>query len=79
MTIVMNKATKRTPMSPKKMRIAIKKLKIRVENGEIVVALTDKSEKYTVMSLETYTAMGEIHTLKDRQINEQELKTIQNT
>ena len=52
-------------------------LKGRIERGEIIVVPTDKSGKTAVMSLETYTSMGDIHIAKDRVIDELEAAKIQ--
>ena len=58
-------------------RAAIKSLKERVANGNIVILPTDKSSKFSVMSMETYQLMGQSHISKDRIIEEGELSTIQ--
>ena len=44
------------------MKKGIKALKERTTKGEIVVCHTDKSGKFNVMPLETYTKMGLVHT-----------------
>ena len=58
-------------------RAAIKKLKARIDSGNLVVVPTDKSGKFAAMSLQTYIDMGEIHTRGDKSISEYELTEIQ--
>ena len=49
----------------------------RVKNGEIAVMETDKTGKFTVMSQEDYLEAGDIHTVNDKEITEDELWNIQ--
>ena len=49
----------------------------RIESGEIIVTSTDKSGKLVVMPLKMYEEMGKVHTNKDREIHEYEVKRIQ--
>ena len=60
-----------------KMKKGIKALKDRTAKGEIVVCHTDKSGKFAVMPLETYTKMGLVHTANDRVASEEDLNDIQ--
>ena len=61
----------------KGLRDGIKSLKKRSEEGEIVITETDKSGKLCVFSMEEYIAAGEVHTSKDKKIDEEDLKDIQ--
>ena len=58
--------------------MALKKLKGRVERGEVVITPRDKSGKFCIMSLSTYEGMGFVHTQGDKIVNEDELKQVQN-
>ena len=46
----------------------LKKLKKRVKNGELVVVRTDKSGKFSIMSLQEYERAGLVHTSKDKEV-----------
>ena len=59
------------------MREAITSLKARKQEGSLVVMPTDKSGKFSCMSLETYEAMGKEHTANDKVITEADLNEIQ--
>ena len=59
------------------MRAAIKKLKSRIDSGNMIVVPTDKSGKFAAMSLQTYIDMGEVHTRADKTITESELAELQ--
>ena len=60
-----------------KMKKGIKALKERTAKGEVVVCHTDKSGKFAIMPLETYTKMGSVHTANDRKASEEDLNEIQ--
>ena len=67
---------KRGNMSPA-MRLGIKRVRERVEKGEVVVVPTDKSGKFAIMPLEVYEEMGRVYTEGDTIINESELSELQ--
>ena len=46
----------------------LKSLQKRVKEGELVVVRTDKSGKFSLMSLEEYRRAGEVHTSKDKEV-----------
>ena len=48
-------------------------LKKRIREGSIVVLSTDKSNKFALTDMETYRAMGAVHTAKDRKISRREM------
>ena len=47
----------------------LKKLKKRVKAGEIVIVRTDKSSRFSIMSLKEYERAGNVHTNKDTEVN----------
>ena len=55
----------------------LKKLLKRKKDGDIIVLTTDKSGKFAVTEMETYLAMGAIHTSKDSVVSDHEVKKIQ--
>ena len=57
----------------------IRKLKKRMEEGEIIIAKTDKSGRLCVMPTETYIEAGSAHTAKDRVVDEEFIKKTQRT
>ena len=62
---------------PHKEALALKSLKKRVDNGELVVCQTDKSSRLTVLTLEQYLDSGRVHTLKDEKVNWKNVKYLQ--
>ena len=66
----------KTNVSPA-MRLGIKRVKERVEKGEVVVVPTDKSGKFAIMPLDVYEEMGRVHTEGATIINESELSDLQ--
>ena len=48
--------------------MGLKSLKKRVANGELVVVKSDKSGRFSVMSMAEYTRAGEVHTMKDTEV-----------
>ena len=58
-------------------RIGLIKLQKRVKDGELVIIRSDKGNRFTVSSLESYERQGDVHTLKDRKISLAELDQIQ--
>ena len=46
----------------------LEKLKKRVKAGELVVVRTDKSGKFSIMSIEEYRRAGEVHTINDSEV-----------
>ena len=57
----------------------IRKLKKRMEEGEIIIAKTDKSGRVCVMPTETYVEAGSVHTAKDQVGDEEFIKKTQRT
>ena len=55
----------------------IESIRKRKKSGELVILPTDKSGRLSVMTLETYLKAGLIHTAKDEEISQSELKTNQ--
>ena len=55
----------------------LKKLKVRIKNGEIVCLLTDKSGKICVTTMDNYLAMGKVHTDQDQEVNEEKVAEIE--
>ena len=58
-------------------RNGLKKLQKRKKDGDIIILTTDKSNKFAVTDVESYLAMGAVHTDKDREIGEDEVRRIQ--
>ena len=48
-------------------------LKKRIKEGNLIIMNTDKSNKFGLTDIETYRAMGRVHTSKDRKISRKEL------
>ena len=59
-------------------RNGLKKLQKRKKDGDIIVLTTDKSGKFAVSDVESYLAMGAVHTSKDSIIGDDEVRKIQN-
>ena len=47
----------------------LKKLQKRVREGELIVVKTDKSGRFSLMSLKEYQRAGEVHTAKDSEVD----------
>ena len=62
---------------PHKEALALKSLKKRVDNGELVVCQTDKSSRLAVLTLEQYLDSGRVNTLKDKKVNWKDVKYLQ--
>ena len=58
-------------------RRGMKKLKKRVDDGEIVVCQTDKSGKLAVMSMELYLQAGLVHTKKDKEVGLETVREVE--
>ena len=56
---------------------AMKKLKKRVSDGELIICQTDKSSRFSVLSRKQYLDSGKQHTEKDKKITWKEAKYIQ--
>ena len=56
----------------------IKSIRKRRKEGEIVIVPTDKSNRFSVMTLDTYLKAGKVHTNKDKEITAEEVKQNQN-
>ena len=68
--------TQKSNLTPAQQR-GIKKLRKRTKDGELLVVSTDKSGKLAVVSVENYIKMGELHTSKDKEVNEEKAKELQ--
>ena len=55
----------------------LKKISKRVENGELIVATTDKSGKLCVISNEIWQEMGEVHLAGDQKVTWDEVLAAQ--
>ena len=49
------------------------RLKKRIKEGDVIVMCTDKSNKFALTDIETYRAMGAVHTSKDKKISRKEM------
>jgi hypothetical protein len=58
-------------------RRGLKSLQKRIKAGELIVAQTDKSGRFSVLSRKQYIEAGEVHTMKDKQIGTEESKMIE--
>ena len=58
-------------------RNGLKKLRKRFQDGEVIVMMTDKSGKLAVADVESYLEMGKVHTSKDKEVGETEVKKTQ--
>ena len=56
---------------------ALKSLRERVMEGEIIVCQTDKSSRFAVLTKQQYLDSGRIHTEKDKKITWKDIKYIQ--
>ena len=63
----------------KKEKEGLESLKKRVKEGEIVVAQTDKSSRFTLLTRSQYLQSGLKHTEKDRKITWRDVKKLQRT
>ena len=70
-----NGAIKKDNLNPDQ-RNGMRSLKERVENNEIVVTNTDKSNKFSVMNTKTYEMAMEEHVSKDKEISVSEANRI---
>ena len=59
------------------MERGIKKFKERAKRGKIVVRTTDKSKRLCINSYDSYVRQGNVHVGNDREIEEDEIRTIQ--
>ena len=50
-------------------RRGLQKLRKRIKEGELIVCMTDKSGKLSVMSIENYQKAGSVHTEKDEEVD----------
>ena len=58
-------------------RNGLRKLKKRIQDGELLVMLTDKSGKLAVADVQSYIEMGSVHTSKAREVGEGTVRKIQ--
>ena len=58
-------------------RKGLESLRKRVQEGELVIAQTDKSSRFSVLSREQYIKSGTKHTSKDTEIDWKHIKTLQ--
>ena len=70
------RGAQKSNLSPNEAR-GLKKLRKRVENGEIVILPTDKTEKFAVMGRETYEKAGLSHSRGDKEVGWGELSLAQ--
>ena len=56
----------------------LKSLKKRIKQGDLVIAQTDKSSCFAVLSVKQYLQAGECHTKKDREISWKDVEYLQN-
>ena len=61
----------------KKESEALKNLKKRIKEGEIIISQTDKSSRFAVLTKKQYLDAGKVHTSKDKEITWKEVKYIQ--
>ena len=61
----------------KKEAQALKELKKKVQNGEIVITQTDKSSRFAILSSEQYLKAGAVHTSKDQAVDWKHVKYLQ--
>ena len=55
----------------------MKSLQKRIKSGELVVAQTDKSGKFCILSRDQYLAAAEVHIKNDKEIGLEESKMIE--
>ena len=70
------KGEQKSNLSPQQ-RNGLKKLQKRVADGELIIVLTDKCGRFAVADVESYLAMGAVHTSKDSRVGEEEVRRIQ--
>ena len=58
-------------------RKGLESLRKRVQEGELVIAQTDKSSRFSVLSREQYIKSRTKHTSKDTEIDWKHIKTLQ--
>ena len=56
---------------------AMKTLKDRIKEGELIVSQTDKSSRFAVLSKQQYLESGKVHTSKDKEISWKEVAYLQ--
>ena len=61
----------------KKERQALKSLKKRIAEGELIIGQTDKSSRFAVMTRKQYLDAGKVHTNKDLKVGWQDVKYTQ--
>ena len=73
-----NKKQKRDPINLQGAEIdALRSLKDRMKEGELVVTQTDKSSRFAVLTQQQYLESGKVHTKKDKEISWKEVRYIQ--
>ena len=70
------KGEQRSNLTSSEMR-GYKSLKRRVKNEEIVVVQTDKTGKLCIMSREAYEEAGKVHTMKDEEVDQKVIDSIE--
>ena len=70
------KGFQKSNLTPAQKR-GLRKLMKRVNEGEVIVCLTDKSGKLAIMSVETYLEAGSAHTDKDQEVTLDDAKEIE--
>ena len=66
------KGEQRSNLSKEELRGLIS-LKKRIKEGNLIIMNTDKSNKFGLTDIDTYRAMGRVHTSKDKKITRREL------
>ena len=70
------KGDQRTNLSPEQAR-GLKSLQKRIADGEIICCQTDKTGRFSIVSMESYINMGKAHTKDDKEISMEEVKKIE--
>ena len=63
-------------LNPKE-RIGLRKLRKRVNDGEIVILEADKGNRFVVSSMDSFERQGDVHVVKDRKISQEEKEQTQ--
>ena len=62
----------------KEEQLGLKSIRERIKSGQIIVADTDKTKKFALLTPEQYIESGNVHTDKDIRIEPDKVKRIQN-
>ena len=73
-----NSKRQRDPLNLKPLEIkAMKSLKDKIKEGEIIITQTDKSSRFAVLTKDQYLQSGHVHTKKDKKITWKEVNYLQ--